>query len=368
VLGDGSPALRPIFTPRSGLARLATVSWISLARSRGRWRRFFPRFPMPRAIGAPDAHPRPARSWMRRIRSAAAGPSSPWPTALRCRPHPLSPRASSAPRRSRSSMRRTSGFWCRSSRPRATNSTHFVGTWFSSVGTSRNGAAWSTAWRIDWNRTSCCSPSGRRTASSGSSINGSGRRTRHTCRQRNSGTISLATPTYPGSGPGASSGARSRTVRGPTTTGATRRVCRTTTTKGCPWPSRSRKCTSMGPTCSSAQRRRKQQLPQAGSAAVGGDSAAPSGATSAPASAHPTKKLQRFHGSVRLDPKRLGTSSASIGDEILQHLEGLPDADVTVTLDIEARVPDGIPDKIVRDISENAKVLGFEEGYGFEED
>ena len=39
-----------------------------------------------------------------------------------------------------------------------------------------------------------------------------------------------------------------------------------------------------------------------------------------------------------------------------------------VTLDIEARVPDGIPVKMVRDISENAKVLGFEEGYGFEED
>ena len=65
----------------------------------------------------------------------------------------------------------------------------------------------------------------------------------------------------------------------------------------------------------------KQQLQQAGSAAVAGDSAAPSGPKSAPASGDPTKKLQRFHGSVRLDPKRLGTSSASIGDEILQRLE-----------------------------------------------
>ena len=265
-------------------------------------------------------------------------------------------------------MRSTSGFWCRSSRPRATNSTHFVGTWFSSVGTSRNGAAWSTAWRIDWNRTSCCSPSGRRTASSGSSISGSGRRTRHTCRQRNSGTISLGYPYL--------SRLRARDVLA----GAIKDGARTDDYWGYAKGVQDDNYEGLslaepvsevyfdGSDLLVRPETAKQQLPQAGSAAVGGDSAAPSGATSAPASAHPTQKLQRFHGSVRLDPKRLGTSSASIGDEILQHLEGLPDADVTVTLDIEARVPDGIPDKIVRDISENAKVLGFEEGYGFEED
>ena len=51
--------------------------------------------------------------------------------------------------------------------------------------------------------------------------------------------------------------------------------------------------------------------------------------------------LRRYHGSVRLDPERLGRDAGRIAEEIVQHLVALRGAHVEVTLDIAAHMPEG---------------------------
>jgi hypothetical protein len=41
-------------------------------------------------------------------------------------------------------------------------------------------------------------------------------------------------------------------------------------------------------------------------------------------------------------------------------------AKVTVSLEIEAHIPEGVPDPVLRIVTENAKTLKFEPGSGFE--
>ena len=78
------------------------------------------------------------------------------------------------------------------------------------------------------------------------------------------------------------------------------------------------------------------------------------------------KMLRRFHGSVRLDPTRVGRDAGIIAEEVIVHLAGLVSADVTVTLDIAADVPDGVPEQVVRTVNENSRTLKFD-NHGFEE-
>jgi hypothetical protein len=75
---------------------------------------------------------------------------------------------------------------------------------------------------------------------------------------------------------------------------------------------------------------------------------------------------KRFYGTIRLNPMRMASEAGAIGQEVVQHLQALLGADVQITLDIEVDVPDGIPDHVVRIVSENAKTLKFE-NFGFEE-
>jgi hypothetical protein len=77
-------------------------------------------------------------------------------------------------------------------------------------------------------------------------------------------------------------------------------------------------------------------------------------------------KLSRFHASVRIDPLRLGRDAARIAEEVVQHLSGLVGAEVEVTLEIQAHLPDGASEKLVRDVTENCRTLKFND-YGFEE-
>ncbi len=65
-------------------------------------------------------------------------------------------------------------------------------------------------------------------------------------------------------------------------------------------------------------------------------------------------KPKRFHGSVELDPTRVGRDAGRIADEVISHLSGLVGANVTVTLEIEAEIPNGAPDNVVRTVTENA--------------
>lgn len=80
----------------------------------------------------------------------------------------------------------------------------------------------------------------------------------------------------------------------------------------------------------------------------------------------PPPKLGRFHGSVLVDPLRLGRDAGRIAEEIVQHLTGLVGAKVEITIEIHAELPDGAGDKLVRDVTENCRTLKFTE-YGFEE-
>jgi hypothetical protein len=76
---------------------------------------------------------------------------------------------------------------------------------------------------------------------------------------------------------------------------------------------------------------------------------------------------RRFYGSVRLDPARAGRDAGKIAEEVIAHLVGLAGAEVKVTLEIDAMIPDGAPENVVRTVTENSRTLKFT-GHGFEEE
>lgn len=76
---------------------------------------------------------------------------------------------------------------------------------------------------------------------------------------------------------------------------------------------------------------------------------------------------RRFHGTVQLDPTRVGRDASRIADEVIAHLAGQVEAEVTVTLEIEATLPGGASDQIVRTVTENGRTLKFS-SQGFETD
>ena len=73
----------------------------------------------------------------------------------------------------------------------------------------------------------------------------------------------------------------------------------------------------------------------------------------------PPRRLKRFHGTVDLDETRVGRDASQIADEVIAHLAGLVGAKVTVTLEIEAEIPDGAPEHVVRTVTENSQTLKF---------
>ena len=81
----------------------------------------------------------------------------------------------------------------------------------------------------------------------------------------------------------------------------------------------------------------------------------------------PEKKLRRFYGSVALDTLRMTSDADAIAQNIVQHLESQPGAQVTVTLEIQAHLPEGAPDHVVRTVTENARTLKLD-SHGFEEE
>ncbi|NLO28672.1 MAG: hypothetical protein GX113_10945, partial [Actinobacteria bacterium] len=59
--------------------------------------------------------------------------------------------------------------------------------------------------------------------------------------------------------------------------------------------------------------------------------------------------------------------ASRIADEVIAHLAGLVGAEVTVTLEVEAEVPAGVPENVVRIVTENSRTLKFT-SQGFEEE
>ena len=78
-------------------------------------------------------------------------------------------------------------------------------------------------------------------------------------------------------------------------------------------------------------------------------------------------KAKRFHGAVTLDTARVGRDASRIAEEVIAHLSGLVGASVTVTLEVEATIPAGVPDHVIRTVTENSRTLKFT-SQGFEKE
>jgi predicted AAA+ superfamily ATPase len=126
------------------------------------------------------------------------------------------------------------------------------------------------------------------------------------------------------------------------------------------------------------ERQAAQTTPAASAAGGNGNGTTVAGGTGPVATGQPTdsqsgetivtaKKLGRFHGSVVLDPLRVSRDASRIAEEVIQHLTGLVAAEVEITLEIHAQLPDGASEKLVRDVTENCRTLKFTD-FGFEED
>jgi hypothetical protein len=83
--------------------------------------------------------------------------------------------------------------------------------------------------------------------------------------------------------------------------------------------------------------------------------------------AHPFTQKPEFHATVHLDPARIGRDAGRIAEEIVQHLSVLPDATVEVTMEIQAEMPNGAPENVIRTVTENCKTLKFR-SQGFEKE
>ena len=79
------------------------------------------------------------------------------------------------------------------------------------------------------------------------------------------------------------------------------------------------------------------------------------------------RQPKRFHGSVKLDPTRVGRDAGRVADEVIAHLVGLVGSDVNVTLEIEADIASGTPENVVRTVTENCRTLKFS-SHGFEKE
>jgi hypothetical protein len=64
---------------------------------------------------------------------------------------------------------------------------------------------------------------------------------------------------------------------------------------------------------------------------------------------------------------RVGRDAGRIADEIVSHLTGLMNSTVKITLEIEAEIPSGAPDHVVRTVTKNCRTLEFT-SQGFETD
>ena len=81
----------------------------------------------------------------------------------------------------------------------------------------------------------------------------------------------------------------------------------------------------------------------------------------------PPPQPNRYFGTVSLDSDRVGRDAAKIAEEVVAHLSGIVGSRVKVTLEIEAIVPEGFSDRVVRIVTENSRTLKFDT-QGFERD
>ncbi len=89
--------------------------------------------------------------------------------------------------------------------------------------------------------------------------------------------------------------------------------------------------------------------------------------TAGPGAGPAAVQPRRFHGSVILDSTRVGRDASKVAEEVIAHLAGMPGVQMRVTLEIEATAPGGVPENIVRTVTENSRTLKFS-SHGFEQE
>ena len=70
-------------------------------------------------------------------------------------------------------------------------------------------------------------------------------------------------------------------------------------------------------------------------------------------------KAKSFYGSVEVNPATAKMRLVQLAEEIISNLASDPQAELKITVEINADFPNGASDQIKRAVSENAKSLGF---------
>ncbi len=78
------------------------------------------------------------------------------------------------------------------------------------------------------------------------------------------------------------------------------------------------------------------------------------------------KTHKRFYATHKLDATRLERDTHRLVSEVIQHVTGLMGADVNVSIEVNAKFDNNIPDDIIRTVSENCRTLGV--NFSFEEE
>jgi hypothetical protein len=76
--------------------------------------------------------------------------------------------------------------------------------------------------------------------------------------------------------------------------------------------------------------------------------------------------LRRFHGTATVDATRMSRDIDVIASSVVQHLSALLGSKVKVTIEVDAEIPSGAPDNVIRTVTENCRTLKFDSS-GFEE-
>jgi predicted AAA+ superfamily ATPase len=77
-------------------------------------------------------------------------------------------------------------------------------------------------------------------------------------------------------------------------------------------------------------------------------------------SASSAPKPTHFYGTIKIEPAKMGSTAGQINTEVLQHFSRLPGASINVSLDIQADIPSGVPEDIIRTIRENCRTMKFD--------
>jgi len=77
------------------------------------------------------------------------------------------------------------------------------------------------------------------------------------------------------------------------------------------------------------------------------------------------KVFRRYAASLSLDPDRPSRDMGRIAEEVLTHLSTLPRAKLSISVEIVAEIPEGVPEDTQRTVLENGTALKFK-SQGFE--